>query len=458
MVPAAQILETARASGRRPRSACRGLITPSLEEMRFVAGEMEREGFTIPLLIGGATTSRAHTAVKIEPQLPRPGRPRARRVAGGRRRRQRCSSATAARRVRRGRRATSTRRSGASAASAQADGARASRSPRRGANRLADRLDRPARRRRGRRSSASGRSTTTRSRSWSTRIDWTPFFQTWELRGPLPGDPRRPDGRAGGARSVPRTRRRCSTGSCASGCCAARAVVRLLAGEQRRRRHRAVHGRDARPSRWPVDPHPPPADGQAAGPARTSPWPTSWRRARPASPTTSARFAVTAGHGARRRSSAEFEAAHDDYSAILAKALADRLAEAFAERLHERVRREFWGYAPDETLDERRTSSASGTRASGRRPATPPAPTTPRSGTLFELLERRGATPASRLTESLRDAARRVGQRLLLLAPGGAVLRRRADRARPGRGLRARARAWTSRRWPRWLAPNLADA
>ena len=61
-------------------------------------------------------------------------------------------------------------------------------------------------------------------------------------------------------------------------------------------------------------------------------------------------FAVTTGHGLEALV-AEFESRHDDYSAILAKALADRLAEAFAERLHERVRREFWGYARDEALD-----------------------------------------------------------------------------------------------------------
>src|SRR3546814_5012385 len=61
-------------------------------------------------------------------------------------------------------------------------------------------------------------------------------------------------------------------------------------------------------------------------------------------------FAVTAGIGIERKL-AEFKAQHDDYSAILLKALADRLAEAFAERMHERVRKEFWGYAPDEELD-----------------------------------------------------------------------------------------------------------
>ena len=88
-------------------------------------------------------------------------------------------------------------------------------------------------------------------------------------------------------------------------------------------------------------------------------------------------FAVTAGVGldeARKR----FEAAGDDYSAILLASLADRLAEAFAEWLHEKVRRELWGYAPDESLDNER-SSARRTRASGPRPATLPRPTTPRS-------------------------------------------------------------------------------
>ena len=71
MVPAARILETAREMD-ADLIGLSGLITPSLEEMAFVASEMEREGFTIPLLIGGATTSRTHTAVKIEPHYSGP--------------------------------------------------------------------------------------------------------------------------------------------------------------------------------------------------------------------------------------------------------------------------------------------------------------------------------------------------------------------------------------------------
>ena len=88
-------------------------------------------------------------------------------------------------------------------------------------------------------------------------------------------------------------------------------------------------------------------------------------------------FVVTAG--VEEAAIAErFAHANDDYSSILVKALADRFAEAFAEAMHERVRREFWGYAPDENFDARRAASPSPIAASARRPAIPPSPTTPR--------------------------------------------------------------------------------
>src|SRR5690606_1712254 len=98
-------------------------------------------------------------------------------------------------------------------------------------------------------------------------------------------------------------------------------------------------------------------------------------------------FAVTAGHGVERLVE-EAMAAHDDYSAILAKALADRLAEAFAERLHERVRREFWGYAPDEALDN---DALIHERYQGIRPAPgyPACPDHTEKRTIFRLLEDR---------------------------------------------------------------------
>ena len=162
-------------------------------------------------------------------------------------------------------------------------------------------------------------------------------------------------------------------------------------------------------------------------------------------------FAVTAGHGLDRLA-ASFEAAHDDYSAILAKALADRLAEAFAERLHERVRREYWGYAPDEALDN---ADLIREKYQGIRPAPgyPACPDHTEKRTLFDLL--RAETNAGiTLTESFAMLPDRLGERLVLLAPGGAVLRRRQDRARPGRGLRPAQGHGRRRRWSAGWPPT----
>ena len=168
-------------------------------------------------------------------------------------------------------------------------------------------------------------------------------------------------------------------------------------------------------------------------------------------------FAVTAGHGLDGPDGlvAEFEAAHDDYSAILAKALADRLAEAFAERLHERVRRELWGYAPDEALTN---ADLIAERYQGIRPAPgyPACPDHTEKRTLFELLEAE-ARAGIELTESCAMLPGRVGVGLLPVAPGEPLLRRRPDRARPARGLRARARACRSPRRSAGSRPNLRD-
>ena len=112
---------------------------------------------------------------------------------------------------------------------------------------------------------------------------------------------------------------------------------------------------------------------------------------------------MTAGHGLDELV-AEFEAAHDDYNAILAKALADRLAEAFAERLHERVRREYWGYAPDEALDN---AALIREQYQGIRPAPGLSrlPRPHREAHLFDLLARR-ANAGHHADRELRDAAR----------------------------------------------------
>ena len=163
MVPAATDPRDRAAGGRRHRRPA-GLITPSLEEMAHVAGEMEREGFRVPLLIGGATTSRVHTAVKIAPQLSRArwctcSTRRARSAWRQPAQPGRCATGSwpACARVRGGPRR--------SAAERPADERRQPLAAAR-RNRLADRLGRRRRRRR-RCSPASRRSTTTRSRSWS---------------------------------------------------------------------------------------------------------------------------------------------------------------------------------------------------------------------------------------------------------------------------------------------------
>ena len=109
-------------------------------------------------------------------------------------------------------------------------------------------------------------------------------------------------------------------------------------------------------------------------------------------------FVVTAGIG-EDEIAERFKRANDDYSAIMVKALADRLAEAFAERLHQRVRKEFWGYAPDETLARCRADRARNIAASARRPAIRRSPTTPRRRRCSRCSTARAGS-ACRLTES----------------------------------------------------------
>ena len=248
----------------------------------------------------------------------------------------------------------------------------------------------------------------------------------------VPGDPRRRQGRRRRARPVRRRaeaagadrpgRSGCGRpGSSASGRPTPTATTSLSGATRRARGAGDV-------------PHAAPADRQAAPAGRTSPSPTSSRRSnRAARPRRRVRGHERA-RPRRRRLVAEFEAAHDDYSAILAKALADRLAEAFAERLHERVRRELWGYATDEALTN---ADLIAERYQGIRPAPgyPACPDHTEKRTLFELLEA-GARAGMQLTESfaMLPGASVVG--LLLLEPAQPLLRRRADRARPARGLR----------------------
>ena len=167
-------------------------------------------------------------------------------------------------------------------------------------------------------------------------------------------------------------------------------------------------------------------------------------------------FAVTAGHGLDGPAGlvAEFTAANDDYSAILAKALADRLAEAFAERLHELVRREFWAYSPDERLPN---DAVIREEYQGIRPAPgyPACPDHTEKGALFELL----------------DAERRAGISLtesFAMFPGAAVSgyyfwHPQAHYFGLGRIGKDPLADYAARKgvdhetMARWLAPNLDD-
>ena len=165
-------------------------------------------------------------------------------------------------------------------------------------------------------------------------------------------------------------------------------------------------------------------------------------------------FAVTAGVGAAEVV-ARFEAAHDDYNAIMVKALADRLAEAFAERLHERVRRELWGYAPDEALDN---AALIHEEYQGIRPAPgyPACPEHSEKATLFALLEAEARAGIS-LTESFAMLPAASVSGFYFWRPEAKYF----GVGRIGRDQLedyARRKGWSVEEAARWLAPNLDDA
>jgi 5-methyltetrahydrofolate--homocysteine methyltransferase len=390
MVPAAKILETAKVE-RADIVGLSGLITPSLDEMCHVAAEMERQGLDLPLLIGGATTSRVHTAVKIHPNYRRGQTVHvndASRAVG---------VAQALMSSSQGRQGYIAELRGeyakiaAAHARAQSDKARL---PLAAARANAAKLD------------WSGAYVPPKPSFIGTQvladyplaelidfIDWTPFFSTWELAGKFPAI--LDDAKVG-------------------------AAARALYGDARKMLERIVAERWLAASAafgfWPA---------QAAGDdiliygdeTRATPIATlhtlrqqlSKREGRAnaaladfVAPRESGvadyigAFAVTAGLG-EDAAAERFKRAHDDYSAIMVKALADRLAEALAERLHSRVRREFWGYAADEALSN---ADLIAEKYRGIRPAPgyPAQPDHSEKGTLFDLLkpERIGMT----LTES----------------------------------------------------------
>jgi 5-methyltetrahydrofolate--homocysteine methyltransferase len=388
MVPCARILETARKEA-VDIIGLSGLITPSLEEMSFVAGEMQREGFTIPLLIGGATTSRVHTAVKIEPNYKGPtvhviDASRAVGVAGNLR-------------------SDALRPGYVAGIQAEYQDVRTQRGSRKAEERHQSIGD--ARKNRlviDWREQQPPKPCFVGIRTLDDYpleelvplIDWTPFFQTWELAGHYPAILKDPavgpaatslfkDAQALLGRIV---RDRLLTARGVFGFFPANSVgddIEVYGDSNRSDRVASIHTIRQQMIKPPGRPNLALADFVAPRETGVADYVGI--------------FAVTAGVGIEKLV-AGFEAAHDDYNAILTKALADRLAEAFAELLHQRVRREFWGYAPDEALDNEGLIKE---RYQGIRPAPgyPACPDHTEKRILFDLLraeDRAGIT----LTES----------------------------------------------------------
>jgi 5-methyltetrahydrofolate--homocysteine methyltransferase len=388
MVPCARILETAAREG-VDLIGLSGLITPSLEEMCFVAEEMAREGLQVPLLIGGATTSRVHTAVKIAPRYAHPvvhvlDASRAVGVAGS---------------------LLSDTLRGDFAAGVAAEYAEIRRT--RAERAAGDRLGTLAEARQSRFVPSGTIGLPPRPSFLGTlgyddyplaelaaSIDWTPFFQTWELPGHYPAiltDPVTAPAAAPLFRDAQAlldriVRERLLTAKAVIGFWPASASgddIQVYADESRGAHLAVIHTLRQQMAKAPGRANYALSDFVATGESGV--------------PDYVGAFAVTAGHGLEALVTA-FERANDDYSAILAKALADRLAEAFAERLHERVRRELWGYAPGERLANEQIIRE---EFQGIRPAPgyPACPDHTEKLTLFALLDAE-ARAGIRLTEN----------------------------------------------------------
>lgn len=348
MVPCQDILARAKVEG-ADIIGLSGLITPSLEEMQHVAGEMQRDDYfrvkKIPLLIGGATTSRVHTAVKISPHYEGPVVyvPDASRSVSV------CSDLL------------SDEKASAYIAELNADYERVRQQH---ANKKATPLVSLAQARANKTPIDWSAYTPPAPKFTGRRlfknydlaelakcIDWAPFFQTWDLAGPYPailtdeivGESARrvfSDGQSMLNRLI---KGRWLTANGVIGVYPANSVndddIEIYTDESRREVLMTWHGLRmqserpvidgvARPNRCLADFIAPKGSGKADHIGL---------------------FAVTAGIGCEKKEK-QFLDDHDDYSSIMLKALADRLAEAFAERMHQRVRQELWGYAADESL------------------------------------------------------------------------------------------------------------
>jgi len=377
MTPAHKILEVARKEN-VDIVGLSGLITPSLDEMCFVAAELEREGFSAPLLIGGATTSRVHTAVKIHPNYHRgqtvyvTDASRAVGVVSAL-----LSPASRNQYIETVR--AEYRKVADAHARAEADKQRV---PIERARANAPKIDWA--------SYAPPKPTFIGTRVFGTYdvadlapfIDWTPFFQTWELKGRFPAildDEKQgavarqlyDEVQAMLARAIAE---RWFDPKAVIGFWPANAVgddIRLYTGESRTEVRATLHTLRQQLSR---------RDGRAHLAMSDFVAPAGSGKADYVGG-----FVVTAGANEERIAN-RFARANDDYGSIMVKALADRIAEAFAERMHMRVRREFWGYGADETLTNEQIIME---EYRGIRPAPgyPMQPDHTEKATLFDLLQ-----------------------------------------------------------------------
>jgi len=404
MVPCQQILDTAR-EHKADVIGLSGLITPSLEEMAHVAKEMERQGFTIPLIIGGATTSRVHTAVKIEPNYPSGTTvyvTDASRAVGV------CSNLLSdslrdnyvaeikadyvqAREQHEGKIGKAVH---VTLAEARAHGFKTN---------WSKNLTPPNLPLSGEESSFPPDKGGLRGgyvppkphlmgvhkfeayplAQIAEYIDWSPFFQAWELAGRYPkilqdevvGNEARKVFADAQAMLKKIIREKWLTANAVFGLFPANSVnsddIEIYTDEKRSKVAMTWHNLRQQTKKPDTIPNYCLADYIAPKDSKVKDYIGA--------------FAVTTGIGIDERV-AKFERENDDYNAIMLKALADRLAEAFAELLHARVRREFWGYAADEALDN---AALIEEKYRGIRPAPgyPACPEHSEKGALFELLQ-----------------------------------------------------------------------
>ena len=378
MVPCQQILDTAR-EHKADIIGLSGLITPSLEEMAHVAKEMERQGFKIPLLIGGATTSRVHTAVKIEPNYPSGVTVYvndASRAVGV------CSNLLS----------STLRDEYVKGIKEEYVASRAQHEGKKGKGTYVTLAE----------ARAHGVKTDWKNyappKPWLTGvqkfedypldkiaeyIDWSPFFNAWELAGRYPKILQ--DSVVGeeatklfaDAQTMLKKiiDEKWLTANAVFGLFPANTVnsddIEIYTDESRKKVAMTWHNLRQQTKKPDDIPNFCLADFIAPKESGVADYIGG--------------FAVTAGIGIDAHVEA-FEKQNDDYSAILLKSLADRLAEAFAELLHTRVRREFWGYAADEILDN---DALIAEKYRGIRPAPgyPACPEHTEKGPLFDLLQ-----------------------------------------------------------------------